>query len=83
MTASVLAQAFALVFDPYVLWVILASAAFGLSVGAVPGSPLSSIMWLAASTRNPAIGNDSQKSITCLISSRTSGQAMWTSGWKW
>ena len=37
MTASVLAQAFALVFDPYVLWVILASAAFGLFVGAVPG----------------------------------------------
>ncbi len=27
----------ALVFDPYVLWVILASAAFGLFVGAVPG----------------------------------------------
>ncbi|MGH8669420.1 MAG: tripartite tricarboxylate transporter permease [Burkholderiales bacterium] len=37
MTASVLAQAFAMVFDPYVLWVILASAAFGLFVGAVPG----------------------------------------------
>jgi len=33
----VLAQAFALVFDPYVLWVILASAVFGLFVGAVPG----------------------------------------------
>src|SRR3954471_9134582 len=32
-----LAQAFALVFDPYVLWVILASAMFGLFVGAVPG----------------------------------------------
>ena len=30
-------QAFALVFDPYVLWVILASAVFGLFVGAVPG----------------------------------------------
>jgi putative tricarboxylic transport membrane protein len=37
VTASVLAQAFALVFDPYVLWVIVASAAFGLFVGAVPG----------------------------------------------
>ena len=37
LTASVLAQAFALVFDPYVLWVILASAIFGLFVGAVPG----------------------------------------------
>jgi len=37
MTTAVLAQAFALVFDPYVLWVILASAAFGLFVGAVPG----------------------------------------------
>src|SRR3954468_23620608 len=35
--SGVLAQAFALVFDPYVLWVILASAAFGLFVGAVPG----------------------------------------------
>ena len=34
---SVLGQAFALVFDPYVLWVILASAAFGLFVGAIPG----------------------------------------------
>src|SRR5204862_32016 len=34
---GVLAQAFALVFDPYVLWVILASAVFGLFVGAVPG----------------------------------------------
>ena len=32
-----LLQALALVFDPYVLWVILASAAFGLFVGAVPG----------------------------------------------
>ncbi|MGH8725411.1 MAG: tripartite tricarboxylate transporter permease [Burkholderiales bacterium] len=30
-------EALALVFDPYVLWVILASAAFGLFVGAVPG----------------------------------------------
>ena len=29
--------AFALVFDPYVLWVMLASALFGLFVGAVPG----------------------------------------------
>jgi putative tricarboxylic transport membrane protein len=37
MTAEVLAQAFALVFDPYVLWVVAASAAFGLFVGAVPG----------------------------------------------
>jgi putative tricarboxylic transport membrane protein len=34
---AVLAQAFALVFDPYVLSVILASAIFGLFVGAVPG----------------------------------------------
>jgi putative tricarboxylic transport membrane protein len=32
-----LLEALALVFDPYVLWVILASAAFGLFVGAVPG----------------------------------------------
>src|SRR5512134_472044 len=30
-------EALALVFDPYVLWVILASAAFGLFVGSVPG----------------------------------------------
>src|SRR5512138_2811823 len=30
-------EALALVFDPYVLWVILASALFGLFVGAVPG----------------------------------------------
>jgi putative tricarboxylic transport membrane protein len=37
MTSAVLAQSFALVFDPYVLWVIVASAAFGLFVGAVPG----------------------------------------------
>src|SRR2546421_11842394 len=37
MTSAVLAQAFALVFDPYVLWVIFASAIFGLFVGAVPG----------------------------------------------
>jgi TctA family transporter len=37
MTGTVLAQAFWLVFDPYVLWVILASAVFGLFVGAVPG----------------------------------------------
>ncbi len=34
---GVLTQAFALVFDWYVLWVVLASAAFGLFVGAVPG----------------------------------------------
>jgi putative tricarboxylic transport membrane protein len=32
-----LTAAFALVFDPYVLWVIFASALFGLFVGAVPG----------------------------------------------
>src|SRR5881398_4183223 len=37
MTSAVLAQAFTLVFDPYVLWVIVASALFGLFVGAVPG----------------------------------------------
>ena len=37
MTAEVLAQAFALVFDPYVLWVVVASAPFGLFVGAIPG----------------------------------------------
>jgi TctA family transporter len=37
MTSAVLAQALAQVFDPYVLWVIFASAAFGLFVGAVPG----------------------------------------------
>jgi len=35
--SGVLAQAFTLVFDPYVLWVIVASALFGLFVGAVPG----------------------------------------------
>ena len=35
--SAILAQAFSLVFDPYVLWVILASAVFGLFVGAVPG----------------------------------------------
>src|ERR1700752_1799207 len=32
-----LIAAFGLVFDPYVLWVIFASALFGLFVGAVPG----------------------------------------------
>src|SRR5438552_18045622 len=37
LMGGVLAQAFWLVFDPYVLWVILASAIFGLFVGAVPG----------------------------------------------
>jgi len=37
LSAAVLSQAFALVFDPYVLWVIFASALFGLFVGAVPG----------------------------------------------
>jgi putative tricarboxylic transport membrane protein len=37
MTLAILGQAFGLVFDPYVLWVIVASAAFGLFVGAVPG----------------------------------------------
>jgi len=37
MTLAVLQQALALVFDPYVLWVIVASAAFGLFVGAIPG----------------------------------------------
>jgi len=37
MTTAVLLQALAQVFDPYVLWVILCSAAFGLFVGAVPG----------------------------------------------
>ena len=37
MTWAILSQAAALVFDPYVLWVVLASALFGLFVGAVPG----------------------------------------------
>src|SRR3989454_1711211 len=37
MTAAVLAQALSQLFDPYVLWVILGSAVFGLFVGAVPG----------------------------------------------
>ncbi|HEX9184464.1 MAG TPA: tripartite tricarboxylate transporter permease [Burkholderiales bacterium] len=37
MTSAILAQALAQVFDPYVLWVILCSAVFGLFVGAVPG----------------------------------------------
>ena len=34
MTLAVLSQALALVLDPYVLWVVVASAAFGLFVGA-------------------------------------------------
>ncbi len=37
MSAAVWAQAFALVFDPYVMMVIIASSLFGLFVGAVPG----------------------------------------------
>ena len=37
MTLATLSAALALVFDPYVLWVILGSAIFGLFVGAVPG----------------------------------------------
>jgi TctA family transporter len=37
MTTAVLLQAFWLVFDPYVLLVILCSAIFGLFVGAIPG----------------------------------------------
>ena len=37
MTTAVLLQAFWLVFDPYVLLVILCSALFGLFVGAIPG----------------------------------------------
>lgn len=37
MTTAVLTQAFWLVFDPYVLLVILCSALFGLFVGCIPG----------------------------------------------
>jgi putative tricarboxylic transport membrane protein len=37
MSGAVLSQAFWLVCDPHVLWVIFASAVFGLFVGAVPG----------------------------------------------
>jgi TctA family transporter len=37
VSAAVLSQALALVLDPYVLWVVVASAAFGLFVGAIPG----------------------------------------------
>src|SRR5512138_2949105 len=37
MTWAIFTQALALVLDPYVLWVIFASALFGLFVGAVPG----------------------------------------------
>ena len=37
MTSSILWQALLQVLDPYVLWVILGSAVFGLFVGAIPG----------------------------------------------
>jgi len=37
MSTEILAQAFAQVLDPTVLWVILGSAVYGLFVGAVPG----------------------------------------------
>ena len=37
MSADILSQALAQVLDPYVLWVILGSAMYGLFVGAVPG----------------------------------------------
>ena len=37
MSWAVISQAFALVFDPYVLLVITASALFGLFVGCIPG----------------------------------------------
>jgi len=37
VSAAVWGQAFALVFDPYVMMVIIASSLFGLFVGAVPG----------------------------------------------
>jgi putative tricarboxylic transport membrane protein len=37
VSAAILSQAFAMVLDPYVLWVVAASAAFGLFVGAIPG----------------------------------------------
>lgn len=37
MSVAVLSQALAMVLDPYVLWVVVASAAFGLFVGAIPG----------------------------------------------
>lgn len=35
--SNAILQAFSLVFDPYVLWVCLASAVFGMFVGAMPG----------------------------------------------
>jgi putative tricarboxylic transport membrane protein len=34
---TAIVQAFGLVMDPYVLWVIFASAVFGIFVGAMPG----------------------------------------------
>jgi len=37
MTYAVMMQAIGLVFDPYVLLVILCSALFGLFVGCIPG----------------------------------------------
>ncbi|MFL6713582.1 MAG: tripartite tricarboxylate transporter permease, partial [Sulfurifustis sp.] len=37
MSTAVLAQAFALVLEPYVLGVILAAALYGLVVGCIPG----------------------------------------------
>jgi hypothetical protein len=37
MTPEILSQAFNLVFDPQVLWVVAGSALFGLFVGAIPG----------------------------------------------
>ena len=48
--SRMLFEALRLVFDPYVLWVILASAAFGLFVGAVPG--LTATMATALSCRS-------------------------------
>ena len=46
------AQAFALVFEPYNLWVMLAASLYGLFVGAVPG--LTATMAIASGSELPA-----------------------------
>ena len=50
MTWSVMSQAIGLVFDPYVLWVILASSLFGLFVA---GTMLLVQAWLRRNRREP------------------------------
>ena len=64
---AVMSQAFGLVFDPYVLWVILASSLFGLFVGAIPGLTLREMHESALCCGSAGVYNITQPALSAKL----------------